>query len=127
MTPGILPNGLFWTTQINPNAFTYAADGSWARLRLRNQPLCDTLEFGGPLAIAGQADIEVEWNAVEAPQPRGGGLDPLAPDAFNGLFAESTAVGRVTGFRTGFGFESGQLDAEGFFAELGHQGNGIFQ
>lgn len=128
LTPGTLANGLFWTTQIPNSSFSIGAAGTSARLRLSAQPLVDTFEFGGPLAIASQCDIEVEWSAIGGRELRGSGdaVAPTDPAAFLGHFAESACSAQVSGFETGFSFTTGVLDASGFYAEIGPEKNGIF-
>lgn len=102
--------------------------GRVARLRLRNLPLVDTFEFGGPLAIAGQADIDLTWVATSKPVRRGKGtaVDPEDPAAFLGRFAEARCIGKASGIETGFSFTTGKLTADDFFAEIGPERNGVF-
>jgi hypothetical protein len=128
LTPGILPNGLFWTAQLPPDAFDVHDDGRVARLRLRDQPLVDTFQFPGPLAIAAQVNLDVRWQAISAPIERGKGaeVEPTSPAAFIGHFAEASCTGKVTGLETGFSFKTGELTAAAFFAELGTERNGVF-
>jgi hypothetical protein len=128
MTPGILPNGLFWTAQIPGHAFNLSRDGQVARLRLRTQPLVDTFVFGGSLAIAAQVNLDVRWRATSEPIERGKGaeVEPTSPAAFIGHFAEASCTGKVSGFETGFSFKAGELTAADFFAELGTERNGVF-
>jgi hypothetical protein len=40
--------------------------------------------------------------------------------------ADATSVGRGSGASTGFRFRTHELDAGGFFAELGYERNGVF-
>ena len=128
LSPGILPNGLFWTAQIPRDAFDVHRDGRVARLRLRELPLVDTFVFGGPLAIAAQVNIDVLWRATSDPIERGAGagVDPTSPAAFIGHFAEASCSGRVSGVETGFSFKTGELTADDFFAEMGRERNGVF-
>jgi hypothetical protein len=104
------------------------ADGRIARLKLREQPMVDTFEFGGPLAIAAQVNIDLVWQATSEPIKRGKGaaVDPTSPAAFIGYFAESSCNGRVSGLETGFAFETGLLTTTAFFAEMGRERNGSF-
>jgi hypothetical protein len=128
LSPGTLPNGLFWTAQIPSHAFHVSSDGQVARLTLRAQPLVDTFVFGGPLAIAAQVNLDVRWQATSEPIERGKGaeVDPASPAAFIGHFAEASCTGKVSGFETGFSFKTGELTAAAFFAELGTERNGVF-
>ena len=127
MVPGTQPNGLFWTTQI-PRAALVHNGSSFARLRLRTQPLVDTFVFGGSLAISASADIDVVWRATGEPVERGEGAaaDPTSPAAFAGRFAEARCVGTASAVETGVSFETGELTTDAFFAELGTEQNGIF-
>jgi hypothetical protein len=128
LSPGTLPNGLFWTTQLPPDAFDVHDEGRVARLRLREQPLVDTFVFGGLLAISAQVNLDVLWRATSDPIERGKGaaVDPTSPAAFTGHFAEASCSGRVSGVETGFSFKTGELTAAAFFAELGTERNGNF-
>jgi len=128
LSPGTLPNGLFWTAQLPQEAFEVRHDGRVARLRLRELPLVDTIVFAGSLAIAAQVDIDVLWRATSAPVERGAGrgVDPRSPAAFTGHFAEATCRGRVSGVETGFAFHTGEITADAFFAEMGRERNGVF-
>jgi hypothetical protein len=128
LSPGTLPNGLFWTTQLPQDAFNVHDDGRVARLRLREQPLVDTFVFGGSLAIAAQVNIDVLWRATSDPVERGAGkgVDPTSPAAFTGHFAEASCSSRVSGVETGFSFKTGELTADAFFAEMGRERNGVF-
>ena len=128
LSPGTLPNGLFWTMQLPQDAFEVHRDGRVARLRLRALPLVDTFVFGGSLAIAAQVNIDVLWRATSDPVERGAGtgVPPTSPAAFSGHFAEASCSGRVSGVETGFSFTTGELTAEAFFAEMGRERNGSF-
>ena len=128
MSPGTQPNGLFWTAQLPPDAFDIRDGGRSARLRLGQQPMVDTFTLGGPLAIAAQVSLDVEWVATSAPIARGAGtaVDPTSPASFSGDFAEASCRGRVSGFETAFAFETGILTSTDFFAEMGQERNGSF-
>lgn len=114
--------------QIPRHAFVTSGRGQDARLILRGLPLVDTFEFGGSLAIPAQVDIDVHWQATGEFIERGQGkeADPTSPAAFTGNFAEAECTGWVSGVETGFSFETGQLTATDFFAEMGQQRNGAF-
>jgi hypothetical protein len=128
LSPGTQPNGLFWTAQLPPDAFDISDGGRGARLRLRQQPMVDTFTLGGPLGIAAQVSLDVVWGATSEPIARGKGTaaDPTSPAAFSGDFAEASCRGRVSGFETGFAFETSTLTATDFFAEMGQERNGSF-
>jgi hypothetical protein len=128
LSPGTLPNGLFWTIQLPQDAFEVHRDGRVAQLRLRALPLVDTFVFGGSLAIAAQVNIDVLWRAISDPVElgKGGAVDPTSPAAFTGHFAEASCRGRVSGVETGFSFKTGELSADAFFAEMGRERNGVF-
>jgi hypothetical protein len=128
LSPGTQPNGLFWTVQLPPDAFDIRDGGRSARLRLGQQPMVDTFTIGGPLSIAAQVSLEVVWDATSEPIARGAGtaVDPTSPAAFSGDFAEARCRGKVSGFETGFAFETSTLTATDFFAEMGQERNGSF-
>jgi hypothetical protein len=128
LTPGILPNELFWTMHLPAGAFEVFSDGRAARLQLHTHPLVETFQFGGSLAIAAHANIDLFWLATSDPVERGEGAaaEPTSPAAFTGRFAEAFCSGRVSGFETGFSFETNTLTANDFFAEIGRERNGVF-
>lgn len=121
-------NGLFWTMQITWDSFVTYGQGQDARLTLRDLPLVDTFEFGGALAIPAQVTIDLRWQATGEFMERGEGqeADPTSPAAFTGSFAEAECTGWVSGIETGFSFDTGQLTATDFFAEMGQERNGVF-
>lgn len=126
-TPGVLPNGVFWTMAIPMNAFDVYRGR--ARLRLADIPLCDSFVFGQCSGVASQVSVNVQWNAISGRVDRGAGAaaDPLTPAAFAGSFSDATCEAVVKGNQTGFSFRSPRpLDASGFFAEFGEQANGVF-
>lgn len=125
-TPGVLPNGVFWTIAIPDDAFRVSP--SRAVLDLDNTPLCDSLFFGNCQGIASQVSTKLTWRATSEPQHRGEGAaaDPASAAAFEGHFSDASCRGKVRGRQTGFNFWSSTLDASGFFAEFGHQRNGAF-
>ena len=103
-------------------------NGRFAMLNLHQQPLVETFQFGGLLAIPAQVDIQVVWHAIEAPMERGEGtrVDPTDPAAFLGLFAEARSSGHASAIETGFSFKTSRLTADAFFAEMGEERNGVF-
>ena len=126
-TPGVLPNGLFWTIAIPDDAFRVSANK--AVLDLRNTPLCDSIFFGNPQGIASEVSSKLTWRATTPPIARGQGaaVDPTSPGAFIGEFSDATCVGTVHGRQTGFNFwTDGKLDATGFYANFGRMRNGAF-
>jgi hypothetical protein len=114
--------------QIPRQSFVTYNQGRDARLLLRDLPLVDTFEFGGPLAIAAQVDVDVRWQATGEFIERGEGsaADPESSAAFSGNFAEADCTGWVSGVETGFSFETGKLTAADFYAQMGPERNGSF-
>lgn len=110
------------------NAFKVYKGGRMARLRVRDLPMPDTFLFANNVSVAGQIDVDVKWQATSAPVPRGNGngVSPDDPSAFLGELAEARCKGRAGGAETGFSFRTGELTADGFFAELGRETNGVF-
>lgn len=128
MTPGIMPNGLFWTMRIPDRSFRVRRNGKSARLRLKKLPLVETFVFNGPLAIASQAEIFVHWRAASDFVERGFG-NTVPPDdqgAFKGHFADSMCTGYVSGWETGFAFGTEELSSDTFYASQGYEKNGVF-
>jgi hypothetical protein len=127
-SPGILPNGLFWTMQIPRGDIDWLGDGKIARLSLRNLPLVDTFQFAGPLAVAAAVDIDLRWRATGPFEQRGEGstVDETSPGAFLGRFAPARCTGSVRGWETGFAFRTGRLTSDTFYAQLGRERNGVF-
>lgn len=110
------------------DSFHVGKNGREARLRLRNLPVPDTFQFANNVCVAGQIDLDITWRATSAPVLRGGGTEVPAndPGAFLGDLAEARCTGRGGGAETGFSFRTGELTADGFFAELGYERNGVF-
>jgi hypothetical protein len=127
MTPGVLPNGLFWTTAIPSDAFVIKRH--WARLKLNKLPVCDNFQFGGFQSVGSEVSTSVHWKATTKRQDRGSGtaVDPADFAAFSGRFSDASCTGKVSGHQTGFGFGTHtKLDASGFFAEFGTESKGHF-
>lgn len=126
--PGILPNGLFWTMAIPSSGFSVARGGRQARLTVENIPIPDTFQFANNASIAAEISVDVHWNATSAKTRRGFGSDVPAedPGAFLGDFCDASSHGYASGAETGFQFETNRMTADGFFAELGSQRNGVF-
>lgn len=128
MNPGVLLNELFWTAELPDTSFRVSGGGTRAVLSAQGVPLCNTIVFAGDRAIPASVDIEVEWQATSAPVRRGFG-STVPPDdfgAFLGRFADARATARVAGRQLGFSFESGPLDSDAFYAEMGRERNGVF-
>jgi len=128
MNPGVLLNGLFWTTELPAGAFRVSGGGTRAALDVSSVALANTLVFAGDRAIASSVDVSVEWKATGPRELRGFGTD-VPPDdqgAFLGLFAEASCSGTVSGRQTGFSFETGPLTSDTFFAQMGPERNGVF-
>ena len=126
--PGILPNGLFWTMQLSDDAFIVDRRNRSASLNLSDHPLTETFQLGGTDAIAAQVNVNVLWRATGDAKNRGKGLtvDPNSLAAFTGQFAKSRCTARISGSETGFSFQSGELTAQEFFAQIGQESNGSF-
>lgn len=110
------------------DSFQVRKDGREARLRVRNLPMPDTFFFSNNVCVAGQIDLDITWSAIAAPVLRGGGTSVPAsdPGAFLGEFSDARCTGRAGGAETGFNFRTGELTADDFFAEMGHERNGVF-
>jgi len=126
MQPGIQPNGLFWTTQIQQTAFW--SGYRRAALRLRDLPLVETFQFGGTNSVPATASMDLLWNRTSREHARGSGsaVDPTAPDAFEGSFADALCTGSVSARRLGFSFESTNLTSAGYYASVGTERNGAW-
>jgi hypothetical protein len=126
---GIQPNGLFWTVAVASGAFHLNVHAGRAHFRARGVPLIETFVFGGPHCVPATADVDVSWQAVEAPTERGFGssVPPDDPGAFVGRFARARAIGSFSGALMGFDFHTlpGASSDPGF-AELGVERNGVF-
>ena len=128
MTPGIMPNDLFWTGQIPRLSFRFNRNGTSATLRLRRYPLVETFQFGGSVAVHGEVDITVHWRSSEPAEKRGNGAaaEPTGMDAFAGDFRSAEAVAQVQGFRPGLHFRARNADSSGFYASMGQMSNGSY-
>ncbi len=126
MQPGIQPNGLFWTTQVRRNDFW--SGPKRASLRLRDQPLVETFEFGGTNAVPATTSMDLGWRRTSGEHARGSGAaaDPTAPDAFEGSFADAICTGSVSAERLGFSFTSSNLTSAGYYASVGSEKNGAW-
>lgn len=126
MQPGIQPNGLFWTTQVARSSFW--SGRRRAGFRVRDLALVETFQFAGANAVPAQASLELSWRRTSAEQSRGSGasVDPSAPDAFEGSFADALCTGSVAAERLGFSFEATNLTSEAFYASIGTERNGVF-
>jgi hypothetical protein len=128
-TGGILPSGLFWTVQVENEAFRISRDGRRAKLRAEDAPVIDSFTFGGRDVIPAAVSLRVRWDATESPVPRGSGgaVAPTAPAAFLGRFARARSTGVFSGTELGFSFRSdGRVSTDRGFAELGRERNGVF-
>lgn len=126
-TPGVLPNGVFWTTAIHPNSFVVRKHS--AQLNLRDLPLCDTFVFGNCEGVSSSVSCWVQWKATTGRKRRGEGAAAPAdsPGAFKGSLSDASCTATVSGRQTGFGFWTvDKLDASGFYANFGEQRNGIW-
>ena len=88
----------------------------------------DTFQFANNVSVSGEIDVDLTWRATGAPISRGDGntVPRESPTAFLGEFAEAECAGRGGGASTGFRFRTGELTESGFYAELGHERNGVF-
>ncbi len=88
----------------------------------------NTFVFANNVSVSGEIDVDVSWDAVGDFVSVGNGTSVPADDAtaMRGEFAEATCVGRGAGAHTGFTFRTGPLDASGFYADMGHERNGVF-
>jgi hypothetical protein len=121
-----LPNGVFWTMSIPERSFRVRRNGRVARLRVRDLPVPDTFFFANNVSVAAEIDVDITWRATADPVVRGKGTE-VPPDdwaAFLGEFSDASCDGTAGGRETGFCFETGELSADGFFAEIGHERNG---
>lgn len=129
MTPGITPNGLFWTSRLPGGSFWFRPDGKRATLTLRGYPLVDTISYGNLReALNSAVDVKLEWKATSDQVARGLGGDAAEddPGRFEGMFADAVCTGRVFGHRTGWSFRTKQLTSSGYYASLGREKNGSF-
>jgi hypothetical protein len=126
---GILPSGLFWTVEVDDDAFRISRDGRRAKLRAEDAPVVDSFTFGGRNVIPATVSLRVRWDATESPVSRGSGgaVAPTDPAAFLGRFARATSTGTFSGAELGFSFRSdGRATTDRGFAELGRERNGVF-
>ncbi|REK41033.1 MAG: hypothetical protein DWQ20_00545 [Actinobacteria bacterium] len=126
--PGIAQNGLFWTMEIPRGSLQVERGGRSARLQVADLPIPDTFFYSNNVSVSAQIDVDVTWTATADPVSRGNGTggSEASFDRFSGSFSEAACVGSGGGAETGFSFRTGPLDADGFFAEFGHERNGVF-
>lgn len=126
MTPGIMPNGLFWTGQIPKVSFRYGS--GWAHLKVKDYPMVESYVFGGPFTVHGTCDIDIRWRAKGPTVDRGKGndVDSADPAAFLGQFREAKATGQVTGSRPGLDFTAKNLSSIDYYGSIGPMKNGSY-
>lgn len=114
--------------EIPRGSFQKRRQGQSARLRVNDLPIPDTFFYSNNVSVAAQIDVDVTWDATSAPVQRGNGASGSEADfdRFSGELAEASCAGSGGGAETGFGFRTGPLTADGFFAELGYERNGVF-
>ena len=95
---------------------------------LRDLPIPDTFFFANNVSVSSAIDVDVTWRSNQAPVTRGFGRSVAADDfgAFTGEFRDSTCTGRGGGRQTGFNFITNDLTADGSFATMGTERNGVF-
>lgn len=106
----------------------FHAKGNKAHLKFKDLPLMDSFEFQGPNTVPATASIDLTWTSTSGRKKRGFGTD-VPPDdqgAFLAHFADARCEGTISGHRMGFGWETGPLDATGFYASMGHERNGVW-
>ncbi|MBT8217388.1 MAG: hypothetical protein KJO17_11105, partial [Acidimicrobiia bacterium] len=113
---------------IPSSGFSVGGGGREARLTVENIPIPDTFQFANNASISAEISVDVSWTATSAKTTRGFGTDVPAddPGAFLGDFCDASSHGYASGAETGFQFETNRMTADGFFAELGNQRNGVF-
>ena len=129
MTPGIMPNGLFWTTPLPRGAYQVMDGGATAHLKVENIPLIETFVFAGIHDAPVLCDLEATWQATADRVPRGKGtsVPRTDPGAFTGNLADARAVGMFSCRTTGFSFESNPgASSDRGWAEFGTERNGAF-
>ncbi len=128
MTPGIMPNGLFWTSQMPTTSMRFDRKGNWANFKVKNYPLVESYVFGGPITVHAQVDIDVRWraNGPSASRGKGASVDPADPAAFEGDFRPARATGRVNGSRPGLDFVATNLDSADYYGSIGPMQNGVY-
>jgi hypothetical protein len=133
--PGILPSGLFWTTQIDDDDLR--VDHEVATVRVKNARVTDNGAFLGPGTTPGAASFEISWTPTGEPRilsPHGREAnDPsiITDDAheFSAVFRDARVKGSFTvtsGGITYTGSWQGTPGAGVDFAEIGVERNGVF-
>lgn len=114
--------------EIPRNSVQQMRNGRSARLRVADLPIPDTFFYSNNVSISAQIDVDVTWEATSEPVERGNGTagSETSFDRFLGEFADASCAGTGAGAETGFGFHTGALTADDFFAEFGHERNGVF-
>jgi hypothetical protein len=126
---GILPSGLFWTL-VRRTAIDFKMGDRRAVLQVKNLPVIDTFQFGGPNDTPALVDFRVEWRAAGPAVSRGLGaaVGVTNPGAFLGEFAPAISTGSFSGEELGFEFESERSASTSprGYAQLGTERNGQF-
>jgi hypothetical protein len=105
-------------------------DGRRAVLQVKNLPVIDSFQFFGPFATPALLDFRAEWTATGAAAARGSGasVPPTDPAAFVGQIAPAVSTISCSGEELGFTFtsRSGATSADGGWAQIGRERNGVF-
>lgn len=127
---GILPSGLFWTLDVRRTAIDFKMDDRRAVLQVKNLPVIDTFQIGGPNDTPALVDFRIVWNATGPAVARGLGAGVAAtdPGAFLAEFAPAVSRAWFSGEEIGFEFESdGRASTSPHgYAQLGTERNGQF-
>jgi hypothetical protein len=128
---GVLESGLFWTVGVARDAVRFTDNGRRAVFKVRDLPVIDTFQFGGPFVVPALVDFEITWEAKGQAAAYGSGkrVRPEHHAAFLGRFAEATSQISCSGSELGFSFR-GEGRADGGprrgWAHIGSERNGAF-
>jgi hypothetical protein len=126
---GIPASGLFWTVEIDDDAFEIGRGGRHATLEVEEAPVIDSFTFLGPNQIPASISFQVRWEATGPPATLGSGaaVAPTDPAAFLARFSAARATGSFSGTELGFSFKSDPgANSDRGYAELGRERNGAF-
>ena len=136
-SPGIAPNGLFWTIAVPPESVTIDLDNATASLQVADVPVIDAHDLAN--ALTGGMGLTNPPIPAIAPVPAtvsfavqwGGSVNQAKvtnqASGFTGEFIETIATIKWSASEAGFDFVSEDPNpARNFYSVIGHERNGVF-
>ena len=136
-SPGITPNGLFWTIAVPPESVAIDLDNATASLRVADVSVIDAHDLANALTngkgltnppippiapVPATVSFAVQWSGVVSQAKV---TNPASH--FTGEFIETIATIKWSASQAGFDFVSEDPNpARNFYSVIGHERNGVF-